>query len=425
MKTWGKYQLITRWSSLGACLLGLATPGSGLAQTVIYNNPYTNRTGGSNVNDTSPKALIFQTGNIPTKLNSLIIGLNPPNSLIPPRRQVPTPTTAKVTIEIWQVNSSGQPTSRLKTLVNGATVQLNATGQAYSYTYAPSDSLLLNAKTKYALVLSSDTAGIKWANSSADTAPVGESGFTVVDSAISTDSGATWTSVSPLNTIDAEIFTVPVNALLPQSYAGFLSVGLETLKRQRELLLAEAGACEESGWVIDRAKSKTAKQARDKKAKNRFCFNALATTSSSYINGTSELFSYQSGITSGFYLLEYKASPTLKLGLAYGNGNSYLNSMPDTNAAITANVNSGSLYGIYSSPDNLIIRGLLGYANFAAQSSRNVPYLDNGTAITSNPNANGFTAALDAKYLLRARNPKSKNPFYLAPKLGIAWGGYS
>lgn len=405
-------------SIIGACLLNIAVTSSGLAQTVIYNS-LNNKTGGTGLSNSRYKAIIFQTGSTPTKLNSLTFGLNP-NAGIPP-------TTAKLTVEIWSVNSSGKPTSRLKTLVNGATVQLNSAQQNYSYSLNASDSLLLNAKTKYALVLSSDAAGIKWSNNLNDAVPSGKNGYSVDPLLVSEDSGGTWIEIAAAqnNTIDAEIFSIPYNALMPQSYAGFLSVGLETLKRQRELLLSEAGSCEENGWVIDRSKSKEAKKSPVNKAKNRFCFNALATTSTSYINGNSELFSYQSGITSGFYLVEYKASPLLKLGLAYGNGNSYLNSMPETNAAITANVNSGSLYGIYTTSDNLTIRGLLGYANFAAQSSRNVQYLDNGTAITSNPNANGYTVALDAKYLLQSRNPKSKYPFYLAPKVGIAWGGYS
>lgn len=390
----------------------------GFAETVIYN-PLNNTTGGSTVTATDLKSLSFQTGSLPTKLNTLTIGLNPKTGS--------APTTAKVTISIWSTNSAGVPTAPLRTLVSAQTVTINSTSQSYTFNLSPGSAPLLNANTKYAIVLSSDSNGIKWANNADGSTATGENGFTYVSQLVSTDSGDSWTSVGAAskNTILAEIFTIPYNALMPQSYAGFLSVGLEALKRQRELMLSEAGECELNGWTIDNSKSKNKTNSTKHESGGKYCFNALATNSSSYINGNDTLFSYQSGITAGYYLLEYKASPLLKLGVAYGNGNAYLNSMPETNAAITANVNSGSLYGIYKTPDNLAIRALIGYANFNAQSSRNVDYLANGVAVTGSPNANGYTAAIDAKYTLKAKDPNSKNPFYLAPKLGIAWGGYS
>ena len=198
-----------------------------------------------------------------------------------------------------------------------------------SYTFnLPSDvAPLLNAKTKYALVLSSDATGLKWANNTDGLTAIGQNGYAYVSQLISTDSGDTWTSVGAVekNTIVAQIFEVPYNAIMPQTYAAFMSVGLETLKRQRELLLSEAGSCEQNGWMIKAHPSKEQRSDKgSKKKKPPLCFNALATTSTSYINGDSNLFSYQSGITSGFYILEYSPSPAVKIGLAYEIGRAHV-----------------------------------------------------------------------------------------------------
>ena len=388
------------------------------AETVLYN-PLENTSGGSQVNNSGFKALVFQTGNNPTKLNSITLGINPFTGS--------GPTTAKVTITLWSVNASGQPVSPIKTLVNSSSISISSTARSYSFAISASDSLLLNAKTKYALVLSSDTVGIRWANNTSSLSPVGENGYLYQSFLTTADSGSSWsTASSDENTILAEVFTIPYNEIMPQSYAGFLSVGLETLKRQREVLLSESGLCEQNGFNLGKLTADRQVDQPKKQSKlSSFCFNALAVNSTSYINGNSELFSYQSGITSGFYILEYRSSPRLKLGLAYGNGTSYLNSMPQTNASITSSVNSGSLYGVFNAAPNLLVRGLLGYAYFASHSTRNVSYLDNGTEITSSPNANGYTAAIDAKYFIAPKTSKGKSPFYLAPKLGLAWGGYS
>ena len=409
-------------ASLGS-LVSIITPIPSLSQTVLFN-PLNNTAGGSAVTSSNLKSLSFQTGTLPTKLNNLTIGINPNIGVLVP---LPANTTVKVTISIWSTNSAGVPVAPLKTLVNSQTISISAKSQSYTFNLPSDVAPLLNAKTKYALVLSSDATGLKWANNTDGLTAIGQNGYAYVSQLISTDSGDTWTSVGAVekNTIVAQIFEVPYNAIMPQSYAAFMSVGLETLKRQRELLLSEAGSCEQNGWMI---KAQTSKEQRSdkgsKKKKPPLCFNALATTSTSYINGDSNLFSYQSGITSGFYILEYSPSPAVKIGLAYGNGNSYLNSMPETNASIVANVNSGSIYADYQASSRLRVSGLLGYANFAAQSSRNVDYLDNGVSITGSPNANGYTASVEAKYRISSEN-NAKSFLYLEPRLGFAWGAYS
>jgi uncharacterized protein with beta-barrel porin domain len=213
--------------------------------------------------------------------------------------------------------------------------------------------------------------------------------------------------------------TTAINSLSPEPYAAFQSVGLDTLKRQRELLMSQGGNCRNKGWVVNATNSKKGKQ-----PKQPLCVFAQAANATSSINGQDGLSSYSSGIFSTYYGVEYKPAERWTIGAAYGYGTSYLNNMALTSAVISSGVNSGSLYGVYKPSEPWTIRGLLGYSNFNATGSRNVAYIGNGSAITGNPTANGYTAAINADYLIQLTKPTAKTPAYLKPLLGIAWGGY-
>lgn len=112
------------------------------------------------------------------------------------------------------------------------------------------------------------------------------------------------------------------------------------------------------------------------------------------------------------------------IGAAYGYGSSTLNNMNLTNAVVSSAVNSGSIYGVYKPSGPSTIRALLGYSSFNGTASRNVAAIGNGSAITANPSANGYTAAINADYLIWLTPPTTKSAAYLNPLLGIAWGGY-
>ena len=215
--------------------------------------------------------------------------------------------------------------------------------------------------------------------------------------------------------------TAAISTITPEPYAAFQSVGLETLQRQRQQLLASAGQCTSTGWVINGPTNKTAKA-----PKNPICLYGQAANANSSINGQDGLSSYNANLFSSFYGLEVKANPYWRFGAAYGYGTSNLNGLGITNAWVTATVNSGSLYGVYtpttSSP--WTFKGLLGYGNYALNGSRQVAVIGTGTPITGSTTANGLTAALTAEVAIPLSKPSAAVPVLLKPLIGLAYGNY-
>jgi uncharacterized protein YhjY with autotransporter beta-barrel domain len=250
--------------------------------------------------------------------------------------------------------------------------------------------------------------------------PIGTTGFTSGQASASGLSPAFLTGLSELLSLTSNSQLVSaITSLSPESYAAFQSVGLETLKRQREQLLTQAGNCSETGWVVNKTKSSKAAKPR-----NPLCIFGLASNATSSINGNQELASYNSGIFSSFYGAEYQLSRSWTVGAAYGYGTSYLNNMQGINASVSSGVNSGSLYGVYKPSNEWTIRGIFGYSNFNTSGSRTLNYIGDGSSINGNPIGNGYTTALNADYLIKIKGSSSKNIAYVKPMLGIAWGGY-
>ena len=212
-----------------------------------------------------------------------------------------------------------------------------------------------------------------------------------------------------------------ISTITPESYAAFQSVGLETLQRQRQQLLASAGQCASTGWVINAPTSKTAKA-----PKNPICLYGQAANANSSINGQDGLSSYNANLFSSFYGLEVKANPYWRFGAAYGYGTSNLNGLGLTNAWVTATVNSGSLYGVYTptTTSPWTFKGLFGYGNYALNGSRQVAVIGAGTPITGSTTANGLTAALTAEVAIPLTKPSAAVPVLLKPLIGLAYGNY-
>jgi uncharacterized protein with beta-barrel porin domain len=301
----------------------------------------------------------------------------------------------------WQPrNGSGATASALQTLGQGTSNQLSTAGAVDRVFRSLASTAANNANNTGSLI--------------------GSTGFTTGQAAAAGLSADFLSATAQLLSLTSNSqLTAAINSLSPEPYAAFQSVGLDTLKRQRELLLSQAGSCPSTGWVVNAPSSK-----KGKPPKQPLCVFAQAANATSSINGQSGLSSYDSGIFSTTYGVEYKPAKPWTIGAAYGYGSSYLNNMALTNAVVSSGVNSGSLYGVYKPSEPWTIRGLLGYSNFNANGSRNVAYIGTGSAITASPSANGYTAAINADYLIQLSKPTAKTAAFLKPLLGIAWGGY-
>ncbi len=250
--------------------------------------------------------------------------------------------------------------------------------------------------------------------------PIGTTGFTTGQAAAAGLSPDILFATSQLLDLPTgSQLTAAVASLSPEPYAAFQSVGLNTLKRQRELLLAQAGHCRTTGWVVNTPASKEGKPTR-----HPFCFFAQGANATSSIRGQNGLASYDAGIFSTYYGIEYQPDDRWTLGAAYGYGTSNLSAMASSNGSVSSKVNSGSLYGVYKPSAAWTVRGLFGYGSFDLDGKRSLSFIGNGSPIAANPSANGITLALNADVLIPLTRSTARTPIYIKPLLGVAWGRY-
>jgi len=316
---------------------------------------------------------------------------------------------AKTFDVMWRPNNgSGATASAMAALGQGNRNQLAASG-------------VFDSAFRRLASAAGDASGLTTGLNATGSA-IGSTGFTTGQAAAAGLSPEFLSTTAQLLGISSNSqLTAAISTITPESYAAFQSVGLETLQRQRQQLLASAGQCASTGWVINGPTSKAAKA-----PKNPICLYGQAANANSSINGQDGLSSYNANLFSSFYGLEVKANPYWRFGAAYGYGTSNLNGLGPTNAWVTATVNSGSLYGVYtpttSSP--WTFKGLLGYGNYALNGSRQVAVIGTGTPITGSTTANGLTAALTAEVAIPLTKPSAPVPVLLKPLIGIAYGNY-
>ena len=307
----------------------------------------------------------------------------------------------------WQPkNGSGATASAISSLGKGQRNQL-ATAGAFDSVFS---SLATAAGNQ-----SGTTTGLN-----ATGTAIGTTGFTTGQAAAAGISSDFLTATSQLLALTSgSQLTAAIDSLSPEPYAAYQAVGLATLKRQRDLLFSQAGNCQSNGWIINAPETK-----KGKTPKRPVCVFAQANNATSSIRGQDGLSSYNSGVFSSFYGLEYQPSKQWSVGAAYGYGTSNLSNMSLTSANVSSDVNGGALYAVYKPAERWNIKALLGYSNFDVDGSRNVAYIGNGSTINGNTSANGYTAAINASYEIPIKVGKGKLPMLLKPIVGLAWGGY-
>ena len=310
---------------------------------------------------------------------------------------------------MWRPNNgSGATVSAMQALGQGNRNQLAASG-------------VFDSAFRRLAVAAGDASGLTTGLNATGTA-FGTTGFTTGQAAAAGLTPEFLSTTAQLLGISSNSqLTAAISTITPESYAAFQSVGLETLQRQRQQLLASAGQCASNGWVINGPTSKAAKA-----PPNPICLYGQAANANSSINGQDGLSGYNGSLFSSFYGLEVKANPYWNFGAAYGYGNSNLNGLGPSNAWVTATVNSGSLYGVYipTTTSPWTFKGLLGYGNYALNGSRRVASIGTGSAITGSTTANGLTAALTAEVAIPLTKPSAPVPVLLKPLIGIAYGNY-
>ena len=421
LQTLNRHQQFHRLVLQATIGLSLSTPLATQAEVVITNTPNGSQ-GGTSIERTSWKAIVFRTGPYTTRLNSVQLGLNPPP---PGTLNAPSVTENNLAISLWSTTTNGpavSPNSRIATGPTIGSLTINTRNQIYTFSgFATSSSFNLQANTNYALAISSET---EWTSSSrqalrwsytgtttpTQTQPTGLEGFAYLSSWGSSDQGTTWTlAVIDYNTIVLNVDYF-LRSIAPQAYAAFQNVGLNALRLQRDTLLSQAGECKAIGWVF--------------KTGTPLCAFATGGNANSTISGNGDRYGYDSAIAGGFYGVELQASRLWTLGLAYGYGTAALSNFGPTSDSISSSINSGSLYGVYRPSSNWTIKGLLGYSGYDLKGQRTLIAIGNGMPITGNSSANGMTAAVLADYSIGLSPTTAPTVVTLKPKLGLAYGAY-
>jgi Autotransporter beta-domain len=202
-------------------------------------------------------------------------------------------------------------------------------------------------------------------NANAIGAPIGSTGFTTGQAV---PSGAALAQT--------------VKAITPESYAAFQSVGLNALRQQRQTLIAQAGGCRETGWVVTRPTTTPV------------CLFATGGRATASIAAGDGLSGCDTALSGGFYGIEVQPSRRWTLGAGSNS--------------VSAPINSGSLYGVYRPEGAWTVKGVVG----------------NGNPITGRTTANGTTAGLQGDYAIPLSKPTATVPITLKPQLGAAYGAY-
>ena len=191
---------------------------------------------------------------------------------------------AKTFDVMWRPNNgSGATASAMAALGQGNRNQLAAAG-------------VFDSAFRRLASAAGDASGLTTGLNATGTA-IGSTGFTTGQAAAAGLSPAFLATTSQLLGISSNSqLSAAISTITPEPYAAFQSVGLETLQRQRQQLLASAGQCASTGWVINAPTSKTAKA-----PKNPLCLYGQAANANSSITGQDGRSSYNANLFSSFY----------------------------------------------------------------------------------------------------------------------------
>ena len=193
-----------------------------------------------------------------------------------------------------------------------------------------------------------------------------------------------------------------------QPFAAMQSVGLTSIKNNRDLVLAKAGECNDYGWVIDETD---------------FCLYSNTSNSISYVNGDSNYGGYDYSNFNTSIIIEKTFNKEWKGGIAYGVGSSNLDNF--NLSGTTANFHSTnthySIYGFKQISKNFSLKGLIGGSDFDYSGNRN--YLN--TTAESAYDADGYTAEIVGIWNFNKFIKESNTFINVKPSIGIAFAAHT
>ena len=193
-----------------------------------------------------------------------------------------------------------------------------------------------------------------------------------------------------------------------QPYAAMQSVGLGSIKNNRDLVLAKAGECNNSGWVIENTD---------------YCVYTNANNTIASVNGNSSYGSYDYANFNTSINVEKTINDKWKAGIAYGVGSSNLDNynFSSTTASLSSTNTHYSIYGVKKVSDKFTLKGMIGGSDFDYKGNRNY----STTSATSTYDTDGYTAEINGIWDIKKTIKNMKTPIRLKPSVGVAYAAHT
>ena len=193
-----------------------------------------------------------------------------------------------------------------------------------------------------------------------------------------------------------------------QPYAAMQSVGLGSIKNNRDLVLAKAGECNNSGWVIENTD---------------YCIYTNANNTIASVNGNSSYGSYDYANFNTSINVEKTINDKWKAGIAYGVGSSNLDNynFSSTTASLSSKNTHYSIYGVKKVSDKFTLKGMIGGSDFDYKGNRNY----STTSATSTYDTDGYTAEINGIWDIKKTIKNMKTPIRLKPSVGVAYAAHT
>ena len=206
----------------------------------------------------------------------------------------------------------------------------------------------------------------------------------------------------------AEAFAASLHTEWVQPYAAMQSVGLGSMKNNRDLVLAKAGECNNSGWVIENTD---------------YCVYTNANNTIASVNGNSSYGSYDYANFNTSINVEKTINDKWKAGIAYGVGSSNLDNynFSSTTASLSSTNTHYSIYGVKKVSDKFTLKGMIGGSDFDYKGNRNY----STTSATSTYDTDGYTAEINGIWDIKKTIKNMKTPIRLKPSVGVAYAAHT
>ena len=206
----------------------------------------------------------------------------------------------------------------------------------------------------------------------------------------------------------ASILSTNLHTEWVQPYAAMQNVGLASIKNNRDLVLAKAGECNNSGWVIENTD---------------YCVYTNANNTISSVNGNSSYGSYDYANFNTSINIEKTINDKWKAGIAYGVGSSNLDNynFSSTTASLSSTNTHYSIYGVKKVSDKFTLKGMIGGSDFDYKGNRNY----STTSGTSTYDTDGYTAEINGIWDIKKTIKNMKTPIRLKPSVGVAYAAHT